>query len=38
MKEKVVSLKGLIPMAILFAIIFVGMFGGVFGVNECAAI
>ena len=36
-KERVRSLVGLIPMAILFGIVFIGMFTGLFTINEAAA-
>ncbi len=38
LREMLRSLKGLIPIAILFLCVFVGMFTGVFTVNESAAI
>lgn len=38
LKEKLGSLKGLIPIVLLFAIVMGGMFGGVFSATEAAAI
>lgn len=36
-KERLASLIGLIPMVILFGIVFIGMFTGFFTINEAAA-
>lgn len=36
-KEKIASLKGIVNMLILFGCVFVGMFSGIFTVNEAAA-
>ncbi len=37
-KERLVSIKGIIPVAVLFIAVFGGMFIGVFTVNESAAV
>jgi len=38
MKEKLISLKGGLPMVVLFAVVIGGIFGGLFTANEAAAI
>ena len=38
MKEKLIALKGFVPMVLLFAIVLGGMFTGLFSVTECAAV
>lgn len=37
-KEKLISLKGGLPMVVLFAVVIGGIFGGLFTANEAAAI
>lgn len=37
-KEKLIALKGLIPIVLLFAVVMGGMFGGIFSATEAAAI
>ena len=37
LKEKLIALKGFVPIVLLFAIVIIGMFSGVFSVTESAA-